>query len=147
MITSHAITQIEEDDKILGTPSTQKILRLFTIWETMTLREIIEKSELSEAQIHKTLINLQKISLVTKKDKGVYYLSNNSFSKTIQNAYINRLLPYISSIISEIHEELDKGNRDKAHDRFHYLGIKYEPILRKNFSYKMNSLVHRFLDE
>lgn len=147
MINDSTVLPIDEDDKILGTPSAQKIMRLFSIWETLTVKEIHVKANLSEGQVHKTLNNLQKISLITKREKGIYQLSSSSYTKAVQEAILNRLHHYINSIISEIHKKLDIGNRDEAHDKFRYLANNFEPILKKNFAYKMNSLTHRFLDE
>ena len=83
---------IEEDDKILGTPSAQKILRLFAIWENLTIKEILDKTTLSEGQIHKTLNNLQKIKLIRKRDKGFYQIESNFYSKAIQEAILNRTI-------------------------------------------------------
>ena len=138
--------QIEEEDKILGTPSAQKILRLFAIFENLTLKEIIDKTGLSDAQIHKTLNNLQKINLITKKEKGNYQIAENSNSKAIQEAILNRITILINEDLKEIDNQLVSGNREEAHDKFLYLIKNFEPMLKRNFKYKLNSIVHQFLE-
>ena len=88
MISNTQPYQIEEEDKILGTPSSQKVTRLFAIWENLTIKEIIEKTDLSNARINKTLNNLIKINLITKRDKGYYLIASNSNSKALQEVQI-----------------------------------------------------------
>lgn len=141
------IIPIEEDDKILGTPSAQKILRLFAIWENLTVKEILDKTKLSEGQVHKTLNNLQKIKLINKREKGFYQIDSGFYSRTIQDAIVNRVIYFINDSLDEIEKKLEIGQREEAHTQFLYLDKNFEPILKKNFKFRLNSLVHEFLDE
>lgn len=147
MITETPIIPLEEEDKILGTPSAQNLLRLFFIWERLTTKEIKDKIGLSEGQIFKTLNNLLKIKFIVRKDKGVYQLSNETNIRSIQEAYRGRIISYINTRINEVHFKLREGRKDEAHDIFHYLGRNYEPLVRNHFAIQFNSLVHRFLEK
>ena len=73
-------------------------------------------------------------------------IESNAYTKTIQEAVLNRVLYFINIELDEIEKLLKNGQKEEAHTKFLDLDKNLEPIMKKNFKYRLNSLVHEFLE-
>lgn len=133
-------------DQILGTPSAQIILRLLAIWENLSSKDIITKSELSESQVFTTLNRLMSINVIVKVQKGIYTFESGKFPQNLKQAYTERSISHINKIIYEISNHLRNKELNQAEKEYKDLMNFYEPLLKRNFSHLLNSLSHSFLE-
>ena len=134
-------------DSILGTPTSQQIIRLLSIWPELSVKELQEKTSLSETQIHNTLKNLISIDVVKKIKRGIYSLNTNSFTNSLKDAFISNTTEIINNKIYSILQKLKNGEREDAQNEFEVLVLLYNPLLETRFSKVMNSLAHSFLEK
>ncbi len=135
-----------EVDAILGTPSSQQIIRLLSIWSELSIKEIQEKLLISETQIHNTLKNLISINVIKKIRRGIYALATNIFADNLKNAFISNSTEIISNKIYYIQQKLKSKEIEIANAEFESLVLLYKPLLETRFAYIMNSLTHSFLE-
>lgn len=144
------MSQIFENDKlmdqILGTPSSQIILRLLAVWNNLSSKDIVKKSELSESQVFTTLNKLVSIKVIRKVQKGIYEFDSGKFPQYLKQAYIERSIIHINKIIYEISNHLKNNELIKAEEKYKDLMQFYEPLLKRNFSHLLSSLSHSFLE-
>ena len=133
-------------DSFLGTPTSQQIIRLLSIWGDLAIKEIVAKLSVRESQIHYTLSNLRKIGVVEKIRRGNYKLTDTPFAQHMKDAFISNSTNIISETIYNIHQLLKQADIDRAQELFEQLVALYDPILKTRFSYNMNSLAHSFLE-
>ena len=142
--------QIFENDKltdqILGTPSSQIILRLLAVWENLSAKDIVKISELSESQVFTTLNRLLSINVIEKVQKGIYQFDSGKFPQFLKQAYTERSINHINKIIYEITNHLKNDELILAEEEYKDLILFYEPLLKRNFSHLLSSLSHSFLD-
>lgn len=132
-------------DSVVGSARASKILRMLTIYDTLTVKELMDLTGISESQIHVLLRNLLAVQLLTKKSRGVYRISDLQHAQSIRNAYLSILLDFINKSIYEIQELLRNQEKDKAFNRLDELLTQYEPLLQQHFSRVMASLSHEFM--
>lgn len=127
------MSELESMDSVLGTPSSQLILRLLSTREFMTLKELEDLTSLSQSQIQATLQNLIKINLVVRHTRGVYKLSESSLANNFKTTYSKATIYFLNEQINEIFELIKKGETDRAFIIFEQISKKYFAILEKNF--------------
>lgn len=144
------LSQIFENDKLtdqtLGTPSSQIILRLLAVWENLSAKDIVIKSELSESQVFTTLNRLLSINVIEKVQKGIYQFDAGKFPQFLKQAYTERSINRINKIIYEITGHLRNDELNQAEEKYKDLMLFYEPLLKRNFSHLLSSISHSFLD-
>ena len=119
----------ETVDSILGTPSSQRLLRLLFCWEQLPIKEIINKSNLSESQVYNTLRNLESIGLVKTISRGIYTHTDSSFTIKLKEAYLSQLVQLIGKELHYLSSELDKLAYEQLDKRFTVLVALWEPLL------------------
>jgi len=130
----------------LGSRSSQKIIALLTIWETLSVEDIILKTGISKSQVHVCLKNLLNNDLLKRKTKGIYTLSDSNFMNLLGKAYETKINQIISEKINEIQKLIKLNNYNQAELLFNALVDQYTPILDKNFGLIISSLSHEFID-
>ena len=133
-------------DRYLGSPSAQKLLQILACWDSLSVKEMAQKTALSESQIHVTLKNLEKIELVVKKGWGRYSLSDSQFAHLLKAAYLNILEQIIGNEIFQIATELDNTPSEELKIYYTSLVDRWEPILVQKYSARMNALAEYFID-
>ena len=131
----------------LGNKSSQKIISLLTIWEMLSVEEIILKTGISRSQVHSCLKNLLNKRLLKRKSKGVYCLSNDNFMKLLREAYETKINQIINEKIHNIQKLIKNNEIEEAARLFKVVVAQYEPVLDRNFGLIISSLTHEFLDE
>lgn len=139
-------TALGEIDNILGTPSSQKIIRLLVSWNLLSIKDIMEKSGLSESQTHATIKQLKQISLIMNQSRGIYKFADNKFAKQIQEAYYTSTIEIINWRISTIKKLLKEDKYQQAKVDYALLHQQYQPLLRLHFRLHMDSLAKRMLE-
>lgn len=132
-------------DSVIGNASSSKILRMFTIHEKLTVKELIDLTHISESQIHVLLRNLVEIKLLEKISRGLYGFSDLPYSNSIKEAYLSIVLEYINNSIYKIQELVKRDKKDDAFDIFDEILLIYAPLIKKHFSRILASLSHEFL--
>lgn len=127
-------------DTVLGTPSTQKILRLLYCWEQLTVKELVKKTRLSESQVYNTLRSLESINLVEQVGRGIYTYGKDSFSLKLKEAYIIQLIQIIGNELHELSTIIDTEDVQKVDEKFTNLVELWEPILDGFYPLKASSL-------
>ena len=141
--TSNRMLQIE---KVIGTPSAQKVIVLLVIWPSLTIKELTEKTKLSKSQIHATIKNLQEIELATMRTRGQYTLATNKFANLLKEAYQEKILEAINKQIYEIKQTIKKDDVERATEMYKELKDNYEPLLNESFPFILSSLSQRFIE-
>ena len=136
-----------EFDSVLGSPSAQKIIRLLVVWDKLSVKDLASKSQVSESQIHYTLSNLKAIGLVNSESRGIYKLSDSSFSLKLRDAYYTGLIEVVNNKISFIKQLLRDGLIGEAKANFALLKIQFDPVLKKHFLFILDSLAKQILDQ
>lgn len=136
----------KEIDAILGTPSAQTILRLLSIWDQLPLKEVQNKSELSESQVHATLKRLVDIHILHKVTKGLYSYSPDNFASLLKEAYKEKNIHHVNTRLTHINSLLKENKIEEAQQAYQNLITGYEPMLDTYFSHLMSALTHSFLE-
>lgn len=137
---------LDRSEKVLGTPSAQCIFSLFSVWERLSVREVVEKAGLSESQVHATLKGLEAIELLVKKARGVYEIAPSSFAQQLQFAYLTRIRQVIGQKLYQITKGLDSLPKKQLVSAFAQLMQYWEPVLDKSFRHQVSSLAGTLLD-
>lgn len=133
-------------DGILGTPTSQQIIRWLSIWSDLSVKELCEKIGVSESQIHSTLRKLAGIGVVTKVRRGSYSLGTEPFVSHLKEAYLSNSTNLVNSNIYQIKQLLKRKEIEEAENLYNHLVKLYEPLLKERFSLVMHSLAHSFID-
>lgn len=136
----------ETVDTILGTPSSQRILRLLFCWERLPTKEIILKSKLSESQVYNTLRKLESIDLIESTSRGFFRYKTNQFSLKLKDAYIAQLIQLVGKELYKLSGDLDKSSFEVLDKHFTNLVELWEPILDSHFPLKTSSIAGHILD-
>lgn len=132
-------------DSIIGNPSSSKILRMLTINDKLSVKELIELTQISESQLHVLLKNLLEINILIKVSRGIYGFSDHVFAKSIKEAYLEIIREYLNNSIYNIQELLKRGEKESAFELLKELIQMYKPFLEREFSRIMASLSHEFM--
>lgn len=148
MITRSELGTCELDslNRSLGTPSAQRIFELLTCWDSLSTKDIIKKSGISESQIYTTLGNLEKAGLVTKKTRGIYTTTDTKFTKLLKDAYLAKIEQVIGRELYFLGKHIDTLPLEQISERWTPLVEQWEPILREKFPQKMSSLAGHIVD-
>lgn len=143
-----SISLINEDpiDSALGTPLAQRLFRLFSIWQTLTYKELLNKSDISESQISVLLQRFVDTNLINKISKGNYSIQSTLFVSQLSQAYIDRSKELINNMIFKIHQELKMDNFTIASQIYEHLELFYLPLLEKYFQKQLSGLIHQFME-
>lgn len=136
----------EQYDSILGTPSAQKILRLLYCWEQLPVKELMNKTELSESQIYNTLRALELINLVESVSRGLYTYTKSNFSLKLHEAYISQLVQIIGQELHEMGSILDSEAYETLDEKYTKLITLWEPLLDKYYPLKISSIAGHILE-
>lgn len=136
----------DELDSVLGSPISQKIVRFLSVHSQLSVKELVELTNLSESQIHLILNKMTDCRLVDRYRKGIYQLSNEPFAKSLKEAYLTKLIELINNETYIIHRKLREGRFEDARERFQTLARLYQPLLRTRFQFIMSGLAHDFID-
>jgi DNA-binding MarR family transcriptional regulator len=134
-------------DRILGTPSAQNIIRTLACWEGLPVKELIEKTNLSESQIHTTLKNLIKIGIVTSPSRGYYQFTQTEVVKKIQEAYATILIQSVGEELYKIMKTSSEYTSEELATILNKLQEKWGPIIQKHYSRMFSSLIETAIDE
>lgn len=140
------IVKDEELETALGTTIAQKIIRLLSIWETLSIRELIQKSQSSESQIHNTLQRLIACDIISKESRGIYSLKKTPFTDKLAEAYREQVKELINEKIYQIMTLLDNKEFEKSDEELQELENKYQPLLKKYFTHQLSGITHMILD-
>ena len=138
--------QTETIDSILGTPSSQKILRLLYCWGQLSVKELISKTNLSESQIYNTLRSLESVNLVETVNRGLYSYTKNTFSMKLKEAYVSHLIQIIGKELHYLSSNIDKEDWKTIDERFTNLVTLWKPLLESNYPLKTSSLAGHILE-
>jgi predicted DNA-binding protein YlxM (UPF0122 family) len=137
---------IDDFDRILGTPSSQKLINLFVCWDRLSVKEIIEKTGLSETQIYNTLKNLESINVINKKIRGTYELNDLPFTNLLKQAYAENLKYYLGQKLYDLSDRLETSDNRSILNELLDLIANWEPFLKKYFSHKLSTLSGHLID-
>ena len=143
---SHELSNLNEFDRSLGTPSAQSILRLFIVWERLQKKQIMEKTGFSESQVYTTLQNLLKIGFLEQESRGLYKLAENLFTKRLSEAYMVRIRQNIGQNLYYLSKNIDTAPLSELEEIFKFIVDQYEPILEKEYTVKLSSLAGHLID-
>lgn len=132
-------------DSIIGNPSSSKILRMLAINDKLSVKDLIELTQISESQMHVLLRNLVETNVLVKISRGIYSFSNRPFAISIKEAYVAIILEFISNTIYNIQELVKQGEKDKGFELLSDLIQLYKPLLESHFSRIMATLSHEFI--
>lgn len=139
-------SQTEIFDSALGTPSSQKILRLIFCWNQLPVKELIMKSNLSESQVYNTLRSLETINLVESVSRGIYAYTKNEFSLKLREAYVTQLIHLIGQQLHELSTNIDTEDIKSLDEKFTKLVTMWEPLLDIHYPLKASSLAGHILE-
>ncbi len=134
-------------DRILGTPSAQNIIRTLACWEGLPVKELIEKTNLSESQIHTTLKNLIKIGIVTSPSRGYYQFTQTEVVKKIQEAYTSILIQSVGEDLYKIMKTSNEYTPEELATILGKLQEKWGPIIQNHYSRMFSSLIENMIDQ
>ena len=137
---------LEKFASILGTASTQKLFNIMVCWEKLTVKELIEKVGVSETQIYTILKNLESIGIIRKISRGVYGLTNNTFTNLLRDAYSENLKRILGSELYRISDIIEGEKSESAIRQFANLIQNWEPFLKKYFSHQISSMGENIID-
>ncbi|MFV2015224.1 MAG: MarR family transcriptional regulator [Candidatus Heimdallarchaeota archaeon] len=137
---------LEAMDSILGTPSSQQILRFLSIRDFLSIKDFEKLTSLSHSQIQYTLQNLIKLGLVSRKSRGIYQLNESPLANNFKKTYLKSTTLYLNEQINLIFGLIDKGENDDAFVVFESIMKKYQAILEEYFADIMENLSHQMLE-
>jgi len=148
MINHKSVNQknLEEYEKALGTPSAQKIIALLTCWNSLALREIVQKTGLSESQVHNTLNSLREVEVVSKKSRGIYSLSRSKLATHLSTAYADIIEQTVGNSLYFLSKNIDTLPLPELEKRWKALIDQWEPFLTAHFSHQLSSLSSHIID-
>lgn len=138
--------KMDDYERALGTPSAQKIIGLLTCWSSLSLKELVQKTGLSESQVHNTLNTLMDVSIVEKKSRGIYALSNSTFSEHLKSAYEDIIEQNVGNILYFLSNNIDTLPLPELEQTWKSLIDQWEPFLHERFSRKVSSLASHVVD-
>ena len=131
---------LEMFDSALGTPTTQRLFNILVCWKRLSVKELIEKVNVSETQIYSILKNLEKIGIVEKKSRGIYGLTDSKFSQLLQKAYAENLKKILGTQLYQLTAEIEENTTEETLVRFSKLIRNCDPFLNEHFSHKLSSV-------
>lgn len=137
---------LEAMDSIIGTPSTQQILRFLSIRDYLSIKEFITLTSLSPSQIQFTLQNLIKLGLVSRKSRGIYMLNETPLANNFKKTYLKSTTLYLNEQINFIFDLIDKGENNRAFRVFETIMKKYQSTLEEFYSDILENLSHQMLE-
>jgi len=144
--TSNIPSKTEHFDSILGTPSSQNILRLLFCWGQLPVKKLVKKSNLSESQVYNTIRSLESVGLVESVSRGIYSYTKNDFSLKLKEAYISQLIQIIGQQLHEISTNIDIIDIKSLDNKFSTLVTLWEPILDGYYALKVSSIAGHILE-
>ncbi|MHA1728085.1 MAG: hypothetical protein ACTSWY_05075 [Promethearchaeota archaeon] len=132
---------------VLGTPTSQKLIKLLVTWRTLSVQDLIIKSHISKSQVHNTLKNLITQNIVHSPSRGIYSLFDSPFMKLFEEAYHLKIIEIINSEIYGIKHLLKNDKLVLAEKKFSDLVEQYNPILHDSFSSVFSSLSSQFIEK
>lgn len=137
---------LQQYEAVLGTPSAQKILNIFVCWKGLPIKDIIEKTGLSESQTYLTIKNLESINVVTQESRGFYVLAQNRFTANIQIGYITILKQLIGQRLYDFSKNYDNLSLNERTDELIDLSLKWKPIIQQYFQSQYSRLAGHIID-
>ena len=142
----HIDPEMEEFDRALGTPTSQKIIKLLSCWNSLSSKELISKTKMSESQIYITLQNLEKCGIVQKKARGIYSFDDSPFAQALYHTYRMKLEEIVGSAIYRFRKRMEKIPLNQMLEEFKELVILWDPILKDKFKFQMSSIAENIID-
>ncbi|HKZ42356.1 MAG TPA: hypothetical protein VJ044_15435 [Candidatus Hodarchaeales archaeon] len=133
-------------DSVLGSPSSQRILRILLCWNELPTKKIVKKANLSDSQVYNTLKSLESIGLVTSPSRGIYSILKTPFSEKLGEAYLVQLVQLIGKELYLLGKNLDSFPFAELDKRFSLLVERWEPLIDKHFSSKASFLAEHILE-
>ena len=137
---------IGDYEKALGTSSAQKIITLLSCWNSLALKEIIQKTRLSESQVHNTLNSLIEVNIIVKKSRGIYALSSSKFTQHLRTAYEDIIEQTVGNRLYFLSKNIDTLPLPELEKRWKSLIDEWEPFLDKHFSNRVSSIASHIVD-
>jgi DNA-binding transcriptional regulator GbsR (MarR family) len=133
-------------ESVLGTPTAQKVIKLLVSWSSLSVQDLVIKSNYSKSQVHSTLKKLVAYNIIHSPSRGIYAFQDTPFSNLLKEAYMVKILELINSQIYHIKQLLKKNQLDEAEKKFSELIKQYHPVLQESFSSQLSSLSLRFIE-
>ncbi|TXT64254.1 MAG: hypothetical protein BAJALOKI1v1_590014 [Promethearchaeota archaeon] len=148
MITHNNIPLYDMDDyeKALGTPSAQKVIALLVCWNSLAFKEIVQKTGMSESQIHTTLKSLTELNIVLKERRGIYSISHSKFVMHLKTAYEDIIEQTVDNMLYFLSKNIDSLPVSELERKSKALIDQWEPFLYKHFSNQVSSLSSHIID-
>jgi transcriptional antiterminator len=140
------LSELKNVERSFGTPSAQKIIQILTCWETVTVKQLSEITELSESQIHATLQSLIEADIVKRESRGNYTLSDSPFAQELKVAYNALLERVLGKFMHNLTTRLDDMSPDEISTRLDYMIKRWKPMMEKLYRSKLSSLAEYIID-
>lgn len=137
---------MEDHEKALGTPSAQKIIGLLTCWDSLSLKELAQKTGLSESQIHNTANTLMRLNIIKKKSRGIYALSDSTFVNHLKTAYEDIIEQNVGNLLYFLSKNIDTLPLPELEEKWTSLTDQWEPFLHERFFQKVSSIAGHVID-
>ena len=135
-----------ELDKILGTASSQRILRILACWNSLSVNELSQKTNISLSQTHLTLKNLEKTNILKKITRGVYSYAENSFAQLLKQAYLSKCEEIVGKELYDLSKLMDHVAKEVFFERYKSLLDLWLPIIESKSKFQLSSLAESVLD-
>jgi len=132
-------------EKILGIPSMQSILEFLSIYEALSIKDLMIYTGYSSRTLHDNLNLLKAHNIVEQEKRGIYKISDSRAIQLLTKFYEQILIEQVSSLLHEITEKLDRGEiKEQSNPTFKKLELCYDhwkPIFLKYFPTAMQSIL------
>ena len=140
------LSELKNVERSFGTPSAQKTIQILACWETVTVKQLSEITELSESQIHATLQSLIDADIVKRESRGNYTLADSPFAQEMKVAYSALLERVLGKFMHNLTTHLDDISPDEISTRLDYMLKRWKPMMEKLYRSKLSSLAEYIID-
>ena len=140
------LSELQAVERSFGTPSAQKIIQIVVCWETVTVKQLSEISELSESQVHATLQNLIDADIIKRESRGNYILSDSPFARELKVAYESLIERVLGKFMYNLNNQLDELTPEEISDRLDYMVKRWKPMMEKLYRSNLSSLAEHIID-
>jgi len=98
-------------EKILGIPSIQSILEFLSVYNALSVKELIIFTSYSARTIYDNLKILKDQYIIKQTKRGIYQLSNSRAIQLLAKFYEQIVVEQIGEQLQNITEKIDKGEK------------------------------------
>ncbi|MHA1734070.1 MAG: hypothetical protein ACTSU5_19180 [Promethearchaeota archaeon] len=133
-------------ERTLGTPSAQDIFALLSCWGKLSARDLVDKTRLSESQVHATLRAIEGIGVVARVSRGIYSIARDKFAQQLKGAYLTRIDQSIGKSLYRLVKGLDHLPAQDLSRDLAILVKRWKPLLDQNYHHQVSTLVGALLE-